>query len=234
MSCFFNSTTDFDYTANRYAIKCGVSIMNGKDIGKYWSIPCEKVMQNLQSSSTGLSDQEAKIRLKEYGENTIKKQKKATKLMLFLKQLKSPIMLILIFGTIVSAITGDLTDASIIIAIILGSSLLSFSQEYRASNAIEELRAKVQIKSIVLRSGIFEELPARMIVPGDVLKFSAGSFISVDGLVLEASDFSVNQSILTGEALPAERNLESFLNIPVRKNVQIAYLWVQLFVMELQ
>ena len=202
---FFNNNIYFDYTAKSYAITCGVSIMNEKDFGKYWSITYEKVMQNLQSSIAGLSDEEAQKRLKEYGENTIKREKKATKLILFLKQLKNPIMLILIFATLVSAITGDLTDALIIIAIILGSSILSFSQEYRASNAIEELRAKVQIKSVVLRDGAEKEIPAREVVPGDILKFSAGSFISVDGLVLEASNFSVNQSILTGEAFPAEK-----------------------------
>lgn len=180
-------------------------IVYEKDFGNYWSIPAEKLMQNLQTDISGLSSGEANKRLKVYGENTIKKQKKVTKIMLFLSQLKNPIMLILIFATIVSAVTGDLTDASIILAIILGSSILSFFQEYRASNAVEELRAKVQIRSNVLRDGKFEELPARVIVPGDILKFSAGSFISVDGVVLETDDFSVNQSILTGESVPAEK-----------------------------
>lgn len=187
------------------AVTCGVIIVYEKDFGNYWSVPAEKLMQKLQTDISGLSGEEANKRLAEYGENTIKKQKKVTKIMLFLSQLKNPIMLILIFATIVSAVTGDLTDASIILAIILGSSILSFFQEYRASNAVEELRAKVQIRSNVLRDGKFEELPARMIVPGDILKFSAGSFISVDGVVLEADDFSVNQSILTGESVPAEK-----------------------------
>lgn len=179
--------------------------MYEKDFGSYWSIPTEKVMLSLQTDIAGLSKEEARKRLKEYGENTIKKQKKATKIILFLSQLKNPIMLILIFATIVSASTGDLTDAAIILAIILGSSILSFFQEYRASNAVEELRSKVQIRSVVLRNGKFEEIPARLIVPGDILKFSAGSFISADGLVLETSDFSVNQSILTGESVPNEK-----------------------------
>ena len=179
--------------------------MEEKVFGNYWSISAEKLMQNLQSDISGLSSEEAEKRLKEYGENTIKKQKKVTKIMLFLSQLKNPIMLILIFATIVSAVTGDLTDATIILAIIFISSLLSFLQEYRASNAVEELQAKVQMRSIVLRNGTFGEIPARNVVPGDILKFSAGSFISVDGLVLEADDFSVNQSILTGESVTAEK-----------------------------
>ena len=179
--------------------------MYEKEFENYWSIPTEKLMLTLQTDISGLSNEEAQKRLKEYGENTIKKQEKATKLILFLGQLKNPIMLILIFATIVSASTGDLTDATIILAIILGSSILSFFQEYRASNAVEELRAKVQIKSIVLRDGKLEEMPARMIVPGDIIKFSAGSFISVDGLVLEANEFSANEAILTGESIPAEK-----------------------------
>ena len=72
---FFNNNIYFDYTAKSYAITCGVSIMNEKDFGKYWSITYEKVMQNLQSSIAGLSDEEAQKRLKEYGENTIKREK---------------------------------------------------------------------------------------------------------------------------------------------------------------
>lgn len=179
--------------------------MEKKDFGNYWSLPSEEALQNLRSSLTGLSQEEAKARLKKYGENTIKKQKKVTKLVLFLEQLNNPIMIILLFGTIVSATTGDLTDALIILAIIFISSLLSFWQEYRASNAIEELRAKVQMRSMVMRNGNLEEIPARNVVPGDILKFSAGSFISADGLILEASDFSVNQAILTGESIPAEK-----------------------------
>ena len=130
--------------------------MEEKDFGNYWSLPSEEALQNLRSSLTGLSQEEAKARLKKYGENTIKKQKKVTKLVLFLEQLNNPIMIILLFGTIVSATTGDLTDALIILAIIFISSLLSFWQEYRASNAIEELRAKVQMRSMVMRNGNLE------------------------------------------------------------------------------
>lgn len=179
--------------------------MNNNGINNYWSLTPANILQKLQSSIEGLSNEEAQKRLKEYGYNEIEKQKSATKFVLFLNQLKNPIILILVFGTIVSASTGDLSDAAIILAIIFGSAILSFLQEYRASNAIEELRAKVQIKSFVLRAGNFEEIPARLVVPGDILKFTSGSFISVDGLVLEASDFFINQSILTGESIPSEK-----------------------------
>lgn len=163
--------------------------MKRKFIENYWSIPSAEVLQSIRSSMAGLSSEESLKRLKEYGENTIKKQKKATKLFLFLNQLKNPIMVILIFGTIVSAMTGDLTDAVIISAIVLAGTVLSFLQEYKASNAIEELRAKVQMKSVVLRDGKWKEISARTVVPGDIILFSAGSFISADGLVLEANDF---------------------------------------------
>ncbi|MGL5207562.1 MAG: magnesium-translocating P-type ATPase [Acidaminococcaceae bacterium] len=179
--------------------------MNNNGINNYWSLTPANILQKLQSSIEGLSNEAAQKRLKEYGYNEIEKQKSATKFVLFLNQLKNPIILILVFGTIVSASTGDLSDAAIILAIIFGSAILSFLQEYRASNAIEELRAKVQIKSFVLRAGNFEEIPARLVVPGDILKFTSGSFISVDGLVLEASDFFINQSILTGESIPSEK-----------------------------
>jgi Mg2+-importing ATPase len=176
---------------------------------KYWSALSTTVLKDLRSSPAGLSAEEAASRLKEYGENTIKEQKKSTPLLLFLSQFKNPIILILLAATGISAATGDWNDSLIILAIILGSSILSFLQEYSAGNAVKELRSKIQIKSTVLRNGKPSEIPSSMVVPGDIITLSAGSLIPADGLILECHDFFVNQSILTGEAFPVEKKAET-------------------------
>ena len=145
-----------------------------------------------------------------------------TPLGLFLNQFKSPIVLILIFATLISAFLKDWVDAVIILLIVLGSALLSFFQEYNASNAAEKLRSQVSLKADVLRDGKSGSIPAEEIVPGDVILLSAGSLIPADGLVLEAKDFFINQAVLTGETFPVEKIpgvVAEKASLPERTNV---------------
>ncbi len=172
---------------------------------QYWSRPAEELLTALGSTSAGLGSAEAGLRLAQVGPNLLEAKEKATALRLFLNQFKSPIVLILIFATVVSAVTQDWVDALIILAIVLGSALLSFFQEYGANNAIEKLRARVMIKASVLRDGGPQQIPAEEVVPGDVVQLSAGSLVPADGILLEARDFFVNQAVLTGETFPVEK-----------------------------
>ncbi|CZQ86162.1 p-type atpase phosphorylation site [Trichococcus palustris] len=179
--------------------------MQEKESDKYWILSPEETLQAVHSKATGLTGEEAAERLKQYGENTLRKQKKDTQLMAFLSQFKNPIILILIVATGISAATGEWIDAMIILTIILASATLSFYQEYTAGNVIAELRAKVQAKSVVLRDGKPIEIASKEVVPGDVIKLSTGSLIVADGLILESTNLFVNQSILTGESQPSEK-----------------------------
>ena len=171
----------------------------------YWSLAPEQLLSALHASRNGLQPADAEQRLKQYGLNTIQAQQQATALRLLLSQFKSPLVLILIFAAIVSGIVGEWVDASIVLAIVLGSTILGFVQEYTASNAVEKLRSQVTIKSSVLRGGQPQMLPSEQVVPGDVVLLSAGSLIPADGIVLEANDFFVNQAVLTGETFPVEK-----------------------------
>lgn len=175
---------------------------------KYWSLPSAAVLQNLHVTSAGLTGEEAEKRLKLYGRNSIKGQEKTAPLILFLNQFKSLIIQIMLVATAISAATGDWLDSLIILVIVLASIVLSFLQEYSASNAIDELRSRIQIKSIVLRDGKRMEIPTTLLVPGDIVLLSAGSLIPADGLILECDSFFVNQSILTGEAFSVEKKAE--------------------------
>ncbi len=172
----------------------------------YWSETPESIVAGLNGSlENGLSSDEAELRLKKNGPNQIGKKKKVSPWDLFFNQFKSPIILILLGATIVSAFLGDWADAIIIFAIVLGSALLSFFQEYNASSAAEKLRAQVSLKSQVVRDGQPLSIPSDQVVPGDVVLLTAGSLIPADGLVMDAKDFFVSQSVLTGETFPVEK-----------------------------
>jgi Mg2+-importing ATPase len=171
----------------------------------FWSIPVDELVKKVNSSTDGLRQDAAQEILEQTGPNRIQSREKITPLGLFLNQFKSPIVLILIFATLISAFLKDWVDAVIILLIVLGSALLSFFQEYNASNAAEKLRAQVSLKADVLRDGKSVSIPTEEIVPGDVVLLSAGSLIPADGLVVEAKDFFVNQAVLTGETFPVEK-----------------------------
>ena len=172
---------------------------------EYWSITPEQLLSTLKTSEKGLSQKDVEERLKQYGLNALEQKRQATAFILFLSQFKSPLVLILIFAAIISIIVGEWTDASIVLAVVFGSTILGFVQEYSASNAVQKLRSQVTIKSNVLRNGQTQLIPSEQIVPGDIVLLSAGSLVPADGVVISARDFFVNQAVLTGETFPVEK-----------------------------
>ena len=171
----------------------------------YWNRTPEDLFATLQSSPQGLSGASAQERLNKFGHNELQGHKKSAPLLLLLGQFKSPLVLILVFAAIISVVTGEWIDASIILAIVIASAVLGFIQEYGASNAVEKLRSRVTLKVNVLRDGGRQTILAEEVVPGDVVLLSAGSIIPADGVVIQADDFFVNQAVLTGETFPVEK-----------------------------
>ena len=172
----------------------------------YWNYPQEKITEMLKSDpDSGLTEAEAENRLRETGLNVLKERQKLTPLDLLLNQFKSPILLILLIATVISAALGNWVDAIIIFVIILFSAVLSFVQEFNADKAAEMMQMRLKIKTDVLREGKKKSVPAEVIVPGDIIELSAGSIIPADAIILRAEDFFVNQSVLTGETFPVEK-----------------------------
>ena len=171
----------------------------------YWSLPAEELIAQLNSHAGGLARRQAAVRLKRCGPNALEDKKRATAIGLFANQFKSPLVLILIIASIISLVAAEWIDAGVVLAIVFGSTILGFAQEYIAGNAIAKLRSHVTIHSVVLRDGQPQTLPSSRVVPGDVVLLSAGSLIPADGVVLEAKDFFVNQAVLTGETFPVQK-----------------------------
>jgi Mg2+-importing ATPase len=157
--------------------------------------------------TAGLTTAEARRRLAEFGENQISSRRHDNASALFISQFKSPIILILIGAAIVSLFLQDPTDATLILAIVLASSLLGFWQEYAATDAVEKLRALVETQARVLRDGMEVIIPLAEVVPGDVALLSAGAIIPGDGRLFEARELFVNEAALTGETFPAEKSV---------------------------
>jgi P-type Mg2+ transporter len=171
----------------------------------FWSLSTDRALDRIHSTAAGLSQQDAKQRLSQYGANSLAKEHKSNALTLLINQFKSPIILILIFAAGLSIFLRDATDAIIILAIVIISGLLGFWQEHGASNAVEKLLALVQVKATVLREGIEQEIPHKNVVPGDIVLLAAGGSIPGECLVLESKDLSVNEATLTGETYPANK-----------------------------
>ncbi len=172
---------------------------------EYWSRPAAALLASLGSGTDGLEAAEALRRLQSHGPNAVEAQGQFTALRIFLQQFASPLVLVLVFGAVVSVALHSWVDAAIILAIIVGSALLGFAQEYRASRAVAKLRRRLALTTRVLRSGKTETLPASAIVPGDVVLLSAGNLVPADGIVLSAKDFLVAEASLTGESFPVEK-----------------------------
>lgn len=186
-------------------MRTGNTPVNADADGAFWSRTVQEMATSLDTSPAGLSSSVARTRLGVYGPNQISPEDGQGWLPLLLRQFTNPLVLILIFGACVSLALGDVVDAAIILAIVAGSALLGFWQEYRASAAVQELRSRLALNCRVLRDGAPRTVPATAVVPGDVLLLAAGSLVPADALVIEATDFLVNEASLTGESFPVEK-----------------------------
>jgi len=171
----------------------------------FWSVPVAEILRRLQTTPQGLTSEEARKRITQYGPNLLQKKKKTTGLSLFLSQFKSPIILILIFASILSFSLHNHVDAIIITVIVLISGLLGFRQERGAMNAINRLLSIVQIKAGVIRDGSIKNIPVEEITPGDIVSVRAGDVIPGDCLIIESKNLFVDEASLTGETYPEDK-----------------------------
>jgi P-type Mg2+ transporter len=171
----------------------------------FWSLSVTELLGNFNSTVTGLTSEDAKKRLIQFGANRLKPQKRSNAFTLLIGQFKSPIILILLFATGLSVFLHDPADALIILLIVLVSGLLGFWQEHSASDAVAKLLAIVQIKTSVLRDGSQQESNIEDVVPGDIVVMSAGDIVPGDCRLLESKDLFVDEAMLTGETFPVEK-----------------------------
>ena len=158
------------------------------------------------NSERGLSGVEAARRLAEYGPNEPAPVHRLSALRQLLQLFANPLVIILLVAGGLSGALGQRADASIIVTIVVLGVTINFWQAYRSTQAAERLRSSVVPNATVLRDGTWIETPLRDIVPGDLFRLSAGDMVPADARLLESRDLSVQQSMLTGESLPADKH----------------------------
>jgi len=204
--------------------------------------PIDQVLRDLGSTKNGLSNEEAKTRLQQYGFNELKERRRRTPLQMFLSEFKDIFILLLIAAIIFSVAIGyyelqqpplpgqppkdvleTYADAIVIGAIVILVAVAGFVQEYRAEKALEALRKLAAPKARVFRHDRETIIPAREIVPGDILVLESGDIVSADGRLIESVELKTNEAVLTGESTPISKVAAAILppdtNVNDRRNI---------------
>ena len=180
----------------------------------WYSRPASHIMKELESSWEGLTEREAKARLEDLGPNELAAPEGPGLLRRVLGQLKDPMILVLLgaAGLSLAASGGqDWLDGFIILVIVAVNAIISITQEDHAQQALEELRQMSAPKAKVMRDGTAKTIPARELVPGDVILLEAGDQVPADARILECSRLQADESAMTGESVPVEKQAREAL-----------------------
>ena len=190
---------------------------------QYYQRTVEDVFGVLDTSSQGLSQDEARRRLLEYGPNELKEAKKRTLLGMFLDQFKDFMIIVLIAAAIISGIIGEAADTIAIVVIVILNAIIGFVQEYKAEKAMEALKLMASPTAIVIRGGITTSISSIDIVPGDTVLLEAGMVVPADLRLIETAQLKVEEAALTGESVPVEKSIfpihEEMIPLGDRRNM---------------
>jgi Ca2+-transporting ATPase len=197
----------------------GTAPIDNKD---WHALTAEEVLGQLKVQEGGLTTEEAERRRERFGPNQLAEAPRPGFLKLLWEQFNNFIVMLLIVAAVVSAFLGEWIDASAIMAIVILNAVLGIIQEQRAEQALAALKKLAAPESHVLRDGRRVNIPARELVPGDIVYLEAGNHVPADMRLLEAINLQVEEAALTGESVPVNKNavLQLEKNIPLgdRKN----------------
>jgi P-type Ca2+ transporter type 2C len=172
---------------------------------KWYSIREERVLGQLSADKNGLSSEEAKKRLDEYGPNKLPDAKQRSALMRFLLQFHNVLIYVLMIAAVITALLDHWIDTWVIVAVILINAIIGFIQEGKAEKALEGIRKMLSLHATVLRDGKREDIDAENLVPGDIVLLESGDKIPADLRLLTTRNLRVEESALTGESVAAEK-----------------------------
>ncbi|MBU1204144.1 MAG: HAD-IC family P-type ATPase [Nanoarchaeota archaeon] len=200
-----------------------------KEKREFYHQPIEKVIKYFSSSPKGLSQKEAIKRLEHYGLNEIPEKRKKNPFLIFLKQLHSIMIYILLVAAAISFFLHHIVDVYVILAVILVNTLVGFSQEYKAEKAIRALKKMIIPHAKVYRDNNLNLIPAKELVPGDVILLEEGDSIPADARLISLNRFNTTESSLTGESFPVEKDLKVMPKIAILAD-QKNMVWMGTFV----
>lgn len=193
---------------------------------KFWNLSVKDAERLLETDiDKGLSAEEAVNRLARFGRNSIRSSRRTARLKIFLNQLKSPLILVLIAAGIITLVISHYRDAVFIFIAVVVNSGLGFYQENKAEHALSEIKTYLKQRARVIRDGKEREIDAEEIAVGDIIRLAQGDRVPADGRVMFVSDFQVDEAVLTGESLPVTKSAETSpesANLPDQQSMVFA------------
>ena len=169
-------------------------------MNNFFSKDCEVVLKNFNVDKNGLSDQQVKNSITNYGYNELKEAKKKSIFFVFLEQFKDLLVAILIVAAVISIATGETESTIVIFTVIILNAILGTIQHIKAEQSLNSLKSLSSPIAKVIRNGVKQEIPSKEVVPGDILLLEAGDLVVADGRIIENYSLQVNESALTGES----------------------------------
>ena len=183
----------------------------------WFQLTVEEAFAALDSRRSGLTAEEARAHRQRCGPNELPRKKKTSPVVAFLKQFMNPLIYVLLAAGIVTLVVREYLDAAVIFVVLLLNAIIGYIQEARAEAAMEALLQMAAPQAKVRRDGVVGLIPARDIVPGDIIILESGDKVPADALLMEVSEFKVNESVLTGESMAATKHTG-----PIRGDVPMA------------
>jgi Ca2+-transporting ATPase len=174
----------------------------------------------------GLTSEQAKELLEEYGENRLKEATRITFWGLFFNQFKSILIVILIVAAMISAFVGEFTESIAIMVIVLLNALIGAKQEKSAGDAVQALKNMTSPFAKVIRDGVIKEIPSEGLVPGDIVQLDTGSLVPADLKLINSINLKIEESSLTGESVPVEKDSNAIVEdgAPLAERINMAYM----------
>jgi Ca2+-transporting ATPase len=192
-------------------------------MGEMWyNLSPDEALKAMASRHAGLEADEAASRLAQHGPNQLEGRKKTSPVLVFFSQFLSPLIYVLLVAVVISFVVGHYMDAWVILGVLVLNAIIGFMQETRAEKAMEALIRMAAPQATVRRHGSIINVPAREIVPGDILIFESGDKVPADARLIEVSNLKVNEATLTGESVPVDKHTRSLpgeLSVSERKNM---------------
>jgi Ca2+-transporting ATPase len=191
----------------------------------YFNLSAAETAKNLSTTINGLDQEEVNRRQEVYGLNELQEKKKIPVWLQFLHQFRDFMIIILIAAAVLSGIMGDMTDTIIILVIVLLNAVVGFVQEYRAGKAIDALKKMSVTQAMVVRDGHALSVSSNQLVPGDVVLIESGNIVPADVRLMETHSLRIDESSLTGESVPVDKNQETLTdkNIPLGDQLNLAF-----------
>lgn len=179
----------------------------------WYQLSVREILERLKTTEHGLTEVEGKNRLAQYGPNKLAEEEKISKLKILFHQFTSPLIYILLIAGVVTILLREYIDSGVIFAVVILNAIIGYIQEYKAEESVRALKKMVVPKARIIRDGKEKEINSEEVVPGDIVLLASGTKVPADIRLLHAIELKVDEAMLTGESVPAEK-----ITLPIKED----------------